>query len=61
METTITILGGLALSLFGMKIMSEGLCDVNSGLLFIDMLTAFEKIGDHAYNIAEGISGLRIF
>jgi phosphate:Na+ symporter len=41
--------------------LNEGLCEVNSGLLFIDMLTAFEKIGDHAYNIAEGISGLRIF
>ncbi|MBN2039428.1 MAG: Na/Pi cotransporter family protein [Spirochaetes bacterium] len=41
--------------------LNEGVCDVTSGLLFIDMLTSFEKIGDHAYNIAEGISGLRIF
>ncbi len=34
-------------------------CSVDSGLIFIDMLSSFEKIGDHAYNIAEGISGLR--
>ncbi len=43
------------------KRLSESVCDVNSGLIFIDMLTSFEKIGDHSYNIAEGISGLRIF
>ena len=41
--------------------LNQGTCDVNSGLLYIDMLTAFEKIGDHSFNIAEGISGLRIF
>lgn len=43
------------------KRLSENVCDVDSGLIFIDMLTSFEKIGDHSYNIAEGISGLRIF
>ncbi len=36
-------------------------CDVDSGLIFIDMLSKFEKIGDHAFNIAESISGVRIF
>ncbi len=36
-------------------------CNVVDGLLFIDMLNSFEKIGDHAYNVAEGISGVRIF
>lgn len=36
-------------------------CNMVSGFLFVDMLTSFEKIGDHAYNIAEGISGKRIF
>lgn len=35
-------------------------CAVEPGLLFIDLLTSFEKIGDHAYNIAESISGQRI-
>ena len=43
------------------KRLSEGICDVPTGLVFIDMLTSFEKIGDYAYNISEGISGLRIF
>ncbi|HDP79244.1 MAG TPA: Na/Pi cotransporter family protein, partial [Spirochaetes bacterium] len=36
-------------------------CDVPSGLIFIDMLNNFEKIGDHALNIAQIISGKRIF
>ena len=39
--------------------LNEGACEVNPGLLFIDLLTSFEKIGDHAYNIAEAISGKR--
>ncbi len=36
-------------------------CTVDTGLLFIDMLSSYEKIGDHAFNIAESISGLRYF
>jgi len=43
------------------KRLNNGDCNVNSGLIFIDMLTSFEKIGDHSFNIAEGISGLRVF
>jgi len=43
------------------KRLNEGACDVPSGLVFIDMLTSFEKIGDHSLNVAEGISGIRIF
>lgn len=41
--------------------LNEGICDVNSGLIFIDMLTSFEKMGDHAYNIAQGIAGVRSY
>ncbi len=41
--------------------LNQGLCDVPSGLIFIDMLTSFEKIGDHAFNVAEGIAGERVF
>ncbi|MFC1670825.1 Na/Pi cotransporter family protein [Spirochaetota bacterium] len=41
--------------------LNEGRCDVPSGLLYIDMLTSFEKIGDHAFNIAESISGRRVY
>lgn len=36
--------------------LNEGICDVSAGLVFIDMLTSFEKIGDHAFNVAEGIA-----
>ena len=35
-------------------------CHADAGLIFIDILTSFEKIGDHAYNIAESLSGLTL-
>ncbi|MDJ0761924.1 MAG: Na/Pi cotransporter family protein [Myxococcota bacterium] len=35
----------------------QGNSDVDSGLVFIDMLTSFEKLGDHAFNVAEMLSG----
>lgn len=34
-------------------------CSVNQGLIYIDMLTSFEKIGDHAYNVAQMLAGER--
>jgi phosphate:Na+ symporter len=39
--------------------LNQGTCDVDPGLLFIDMLTSFEKMGDHSYNIAQVLSGVR--
>ncbi|MBN2232164.1 MAG: Na/Pi cotransporter family protein [Deltaproteobacteria bacterium] len=39
--------------------LNEGGCTVVAGLIFIDMLTNFEKIGDHCYNIAEVIGGVK--
>ncbi len=39
--------------------LNEGTCTVDAGLIFIDMLTNFEKIGDHCYNLAESIAGLK--
>ncbi|MDD3814808.1 MAG: Na/Pi cotransporter family protein [Desulfocapsaceae bacterium] len=35
----------------------EQCCSVASGLMFIDMLTSFEKIGDHAYSVAQVLGG----
>ena len=35
----------------------DGKCEVEGGLIFIDMLTSFEKIGDHAFNVAEVLAG----
>ncbi|MBN2525394.1 MAG: Na/Pi cotransporter family protein [Deltaproteobacteria bacterium] len=34
-------------------------CTVQQGLIYIDMLTSFEKIGDHAFNVAQVLSGER--
>jgi len=39
------------------KRLNTGECTVNSGLIFIDMLHNFEKIGDHTYNFAKAIVG----
>jgi phosphate:Na+ symporter len=38
--------------------LNEGTCEIEQGLVFLDMLSSIEKIGDHAYNIAEAISGV---
>ena len=39
--------------------LNQGKCSVDSGLIFIDLLTNLEKIGDHCYNIAEALSGIK--
>jgi phosphate:Na+ symporter len=41
------------------KRLNDGICEVDSGLVFIDMITNFEKIGDHAFNIAEAVVGIK--
>jgi phosphate:Na+ symporter len=37
--------------------LSEGSCNMLSGIVFIDCVDCFEKIGDHLSNIAEGLLG----
>ncbi|MBU1274814.1 MAG: Na/Pi cotransporter family protein [Proteobacteria bacterium] len=37
----------------------SGVCTVDPGLVFVDMLTNFEKVGDYCYNIAQAVAGLR--
>lgn len=39
--------------------LNDGSCSVSAGLIYVDMLTNFEKIGDHTYNIAEAIAGIK--
>ncbi len=39
--------------------LNNGICKVDPGLVFIDMLTSFEKIGDHCFNIAEAVAGIK--
>jgi phosphate:Na+ symporter len=41
------------------KRLNNGVCEVDSGLVFIDMLTNFEKVGDHTFNIAEAVVGIK--
>lgn len=35
--------------------MNEGLCDGSSGIVYVDILSNLERIGDHALNIAEEV------
>jgi len=37
--------------------LNTGECAVQSGLIFIDMLHSYEKIGDHTYNVSEAVIG----
>ncbi len=37
--------------------LNTGECSVNSGLIYIDMLHNFEKIGDHTFNLAKAVVG----
>ena len=39
--------------------LKENKIEVDAGLIFLDMVTSLEKIGDHAYNVSEVISGTR--
>jgi phosphate:Na+ symporter len=39
--------------------LNDGSCQVVPGLIFVDILNNFEKIGDHAYNICEAVLGLK--
>lgn len=42
-----------------MQRLKTSACTSDAGLVYVDILTSFEKIGDHAYNIAESLSGLK--
>lgn len=37
----------------------SGVCTIDPGLVFVDMLTNFEKVGDYCYNVAQAVAGLR--
>lgn len=36
---------------------NEGLCDPTAGIIFVDIISDLERIGDHAVNIAEEVLG----
>jgi phosphate:Na+ symporter len=37
----------------------KGQCNIEPGLIFINLLSNFEKIGDYCFNIAEAVAGLK--
>ena len=39
--------------------LNEGLCAPASGVVFIDLVTNLERIGDHATNVAEIVLAMR--
>lgn len=36
-----------------------GDCQIDPGLVFIDLRSNFERMGDYCYNIAEAVAGLK--
>ena len=39
--------------------LQKGVCTVESGVIFVEILTAFEKMGGFCFNIAEAVAGLK--
>ncbi len=37
----------------------EGTCEIDRGIVFIDILNAFEKMGGFCYNVAQAIAGVK--
>ncbi len=37
----------------------SGICAVDPGLILVDMLTNFEKMGDYCFNVAQAIAGVK--
>ncbi|HUU39457.1 MAG TPA: Na/Pi cotransporter family protein [Desulfatiglandales bacterium] len=37
----------------------EGTCEIDRGMIFVDILTAFEKMGGFCYNIAQAVAGVK--
>jgi phosphate:Na+ symporter len=41
------------------KRLRRGECKIDPGLIYIDLLSNFEKIGDYCFNIAQAVAGLK--
>ena len=37
----------------------EGICEIEPGLKYIDMIANYERIGDYCYNIAQSLAGVK--
>jgi len=42
------------------KRMNKGICNPSAGIVFVDIISNLERIGDHAVNIAEEVLGERV-
>jgi len=42
-----------------LKRLQSGVCTIDPGLIFVNMLTAFERIGGFCYNISQAVAGLK--
>src|SRR5699024_4246109 len=40
--------------------LNQGICSPSSGMVYVDILSNLERIGDHALNIAEEVIGEKI-
>jgi phosphate:Na+ symporter len=43
-----------------LKRLSDRECDAMAGLIFSDLLTSFEKMGDHAFNVVQATLGHKV-
>jgi phosphate:Na+ symporter len=39
--------------------LQSGVCTIDAGLIFVNILTAFERIGGFCYNISQAVAGLK--
>ncbi len=39
--------------------LQNGICGIDSGIIFVNILTAFEKMGGFCFNIAQAVAGLK--
>ena len=39
--------------------LQKGTCKLEPGLIFVNILTAFERMGGYCYNIAQAVAGLK--
>jgi len=39
--------------------LQKGICTVEAGVIFVEILTAFEKMGGFCFNISEAVAGLK--
>ena len=39
--------------------LQRGVCAVDPGLIFVNILTAFERMGGYCYNISQAVAGIK--